>query len=242
MTGAVVTRLPGGQLVGRQRERKLLDELLAAARSGEPGVSVMHGQPGVGKTALLEWAIQAAPEFRVVRTAGGEAEMELPFAALQQLCAPILDLKEHLPRLQRDALGIAFGLAAGEANPFLVGLAVLGLLSEAAEQQPLLGVVDDAQWLDGASARALAFVARRLAAEKIALLFATRELGDALARLPELPVEPLVPRAARTCRWSRWSIAMRGCSWSPLCRPGSTSACSSGSSPRRTGTRWRCSS
>ena len=89
--------------------------------------------------------------------------MELPFAALQQLCAPILELMEHLPQPQRDALAIAFGLAAGQANPFLVGLAVLGLLSEAAEHRPLLGVVDDAQWLDGASARALAFVARRLA-------------------------------------------------------------------------------
>jgi DNA-binding CsgD family transcriptional regulator/tetratricopeptide (TPR) repeat protein len=197
MTGAVVTRLPGGQLVGRQRERKVLDRLLASARRGEPGVSVMHGQPGVGKTALLEWAIQAAPEFRVVRTAGVEAEMELPFAALQQLCAPILELMEHLPQPQREALAIAFGLAAGQANPFLVGLAVLGLLSEAAEHQPLLAVVDDAQWLDGASARALAFVARRLVAEKVALLFATRELGDALARLPELPVEPLTHRDAR---------------------------------------------
>ena len=197
MTGAVVTRLPGGQLVGRQRERNVLDGLLAAARRAEPGVSVMHGQPGVGKTALLEWTIQAAPEFRVVRTAGVEAEMELPFAALQQLCAPILDVMEHLPQPQREALAIAFGLAAGQANPFLVGLAVLGLLSEAAEHQPLLAVVDDAQWLDGASARALAFVARRLAAERIVLLFATREVGDALARLPALPVEPLAHRDAR---------------------------------------------
>src|SRR3954451_3358130 len=167
MTGAVVTRLPGGQLVGRQRERRLLDELLAAARGGVAGVSVMHGQPGVGKTALLEWAIEAAPEFGVVRTAGGESEMELPFAALQQLCAPILALMEHLPRPQRDALSVAFGLTAGQSpSPFHVGLAVLGLLSEAAEERPLLSVVDDAQWLDGASARAVAFVARRLRAEK----------------------------------------------------------------------------
>src|SRR4051812_40021234 len=126
MTGAVVTRLPGGQLVGRQRERRLLDELLAAARSGEPGVSVMHGQPGVGKTALLEWAIQAAPEFRVLRTAGVEAEMELPFAALQQLCAPILELMGDPPRPPRDALGIALRLAAREAKPLPVGLAGAG--------------------------------------------------------------------------------------------------------------------
>ena len=124
--------------------------------------------------------------------------MELPFAALQQLCSPILDLSERLPDPQREALGVAFGLSAGQApNPFLVGLAVLGLLSEAAEEQPLLCVVDDAQWLDRASARALAFVARRLLAERIALVFAARELGDALAGLPELHVEPLGHRDAR---------------------------------------------
>ena len=194
----VITQLPGGQLVGRHREREVLHRLLAAADGGEPGVLVVHGQPGVGKTALLEWAIDAAPEFRVVRAAGVEAEMELPFAALQQLCAPILDLMARLPQPQRDALAVAFGLTAGQApNPFLVGLAVLGLQSEAAEERPLLCVVDDAQWLDGASARALAFVARRLLAEKIALLFATRDLGDALARLPELQVEPLGHRDAR---------------------------------------------
>jgi hypothetical protein len=127
----VVTRLPGGQLVGRHRERQVLDGLLAAARDQEAGVLVMHGQPGVGKTAMLEWAIEAAPEFRVVRTAGVEAEVELSFAALQQLCAPILELMERLPAPQRDALAVAFGLTAGQApNPFLVGLAVLGLLSE----------------------------------------------------------------------------------------------------------------
>jgi DNA-binding CsgD family transcriptional regulator len=194
----VDTRLPGGQLIGRQREREVLDGLLAAARRGQPGILVVHGQPGVGKTALLEWAIHAAAEFRVVRAAGVEAEMELPFAALQQLCAPMLELMERLPQPQRDALAVAFGLATGHApNPFLVGLAVLGLLSEAAEQQPLLGVVDDAQWLDGASARALAFVARRLLAEKIVLLFAARELAGAIAPLPELPVEPLGHRDAR---------------------------------------------
>jgi DNA-binding CsgD family transcriptional regulator len=185
-------------LVGRHREREVLDGLLATARDRGPGVLIVHGQPGVGKTALLEWAIDAAPGFRVVRTAGVEAEMELPFAAVQQLCAPILELMERLPQPQRDALAVAFGLAAGQApNPFLVGLAVLGLLSEAAEELPLLCVVDDAQWLDGASARALAFVARRLVAERIALLFATREPGTAIARLPELRVEPLGHRDAR---------------------------------------------
>src|SRR5258706_8610220 len=193
----MVTRLPGGQLLGRQRERKVLDALLTAARGGEGGVLVVHGEPGVGKTALLEWAVETGPEVRVIRTSGVEGEMELPFAALQQLCAPILELRERLPPPQRDALAVAFGRGAGQVpNPFLVGLAVLGLLSEAAEERPLLCVVDDAQWLDGASARALAFVARRLLAEKIALLFAARELG-ALAGLPELRVEPLGQREAR---------------------------------------------
>jgi hypothetical protein len=192
------TRLPGGQLLGRQRERKELDRVLGAARGGAGGVLVVHGEPGVGKTALLDWAVEAAPEFRVLRTAGVEGEMELPFAALQQLCAPILALMERLPQPQRDAVAVAFGLGAGQApNPFLVGLAVLGLLSEAAEERPLLCVVDDAQWLDGASARAFAFVARRLLAEKVALLFATRELGDTLAGLPELRIEPLGQRDAR---------------------------------------------
>src|SRR2546425_508887 len=136
--------------------------------------------------------------FRIARTVGVEGEIELPFAALQQLCAPILALRMSLPPPQRDALGVAFGLAPGNApSPFLVGLAVLGLLSEAAEPQPLLCVVDDAQWLDGASARALAFVARRLLAERIALAFATRDVGSGLARLPQLRVEPLGRRDAR---------------------------------------------
>jgi DNA-binding CsgD family transcriptional regulator len=158
----------------------------------------MHGEPGVGKTALLEYAVEAGQDFRVVRTAGVEGEMELDYAALQQLCAPILEFIEHLPDPQRDALGVAFGLSAGQApSPFLVGLAVLGLLSEAAEQQPLLCVVDDAQWLDGASARALAFVARRLLAERIALAFGARHVGNGLARFPQLRVEPLGRRDSR---------------------------------------------
>jgi DNA-binding CsgD family transcriptional regulator len=190
--------LPGGQLLGRQRERKALDGLLTAARGGAGGVLVVDGDPGVGKTALLDWAVETSSEFRVMRTAGVEGEMALPFAALQQLCAPILELIERLPQPQREAVAVAFGLAAGQVpNPFLVGLAVLGLLSEAAQERPLLCVVDDAQWLDGASARALAFVARRVLAERIAFLFAAREPGDALAGLPELRVEPLGHRDAR---------------------------------------------
>ena len=187
----------GGRLLGRQREQEALDRLLEAARGGAGGVLVVHGEPGVGKTALLDYAVDAG-RFRVVRTVGVEEEIELPYAALHQLCAPMLELSERLPDPQRDALAVAFGLASGAApNPFLVGLAVLGLLSDAAEDRPILCVVDDAQWLDLASARALGFVARRLLAEKVALLFGTREPGDTLKRLPEVHVRPLGQRDAR---------------------------------------------
>ena len=185
-----MVRSPGAPLLGRQPEREVLDGCWRR-RGGHGGVLVVHGEPGVGKTALLEDAVEAGREFRVARTVGVEGEMELAYAALQQLCAPILELTKRLPHPQRDALAVAFGLRAGPApNPFLVGLAALGLLSEAAEERPVLCVVDDAQWLDRASARALGFVARRLLAEKIALVFAARELGDALAGFPELHVGP----------------------------------------------------
>src|ERR1700681_45708 len=195
----MLTRPPGGQLLGGQREREVLDRLLDAARGGDGGVLVVHGEPGVGKTALLDRAVEEGQQLRVLRTVGVEGEMELPFAALQQLCSPVLDRSERLPDPQRDALGVSFGLSAGQApNPFLVGLAALGLLSEAAEERPLLCVVDDAQWLDRASARALAFVARRLLGAKIALVVAARELSDALTGLPQLHVEPLGRGDART--------------------------------------------
>jgi DNA-binding CsgD family transcriptional regulator len=185
-------------LVGRERERDVLDRLLDGVRAGQGGVLVMHGEAGVGKTALLEYTVDAGPEFRIARTVGVEAEMELPFAAVQQLCSPFLPLRERLPQPQHDALEVAFGLTTGPTpDRFLVGLAVLGLLAEAAEEQPLACAVDDAQWLDSASARTLAFVARRLVAEKIALVFATRELGETLSGLPELHVAPLERRDAR---------------------------------------------
>ena len=189
---------PGVGLLGRQREREALGRLLEAARGGRGGVLVLHGDPGVGKTALLEHAVGAGPDFRVVRAGGVEGEMELAFAALQHLCAPILGLVERLPDPQREALSVAFGLSAGRPpDPFLVGLAVLGLVSEAAEERPLLCLVDDAQWLDGSSARALAFVARRLLADRIAFVFAAREPGDTLAGFPQVHVEPLGHRDAR---------------------------------------------
>src|ERR1700761_4336975 len=192
----------GGRLLGRAREREALDRLLfGVLEEGRGGVLVVHGEAGVGKTALLEDAVGAARQFRIARTVGVEAEMELPFAAVQQLCSPFVELGERLPGPQRDAIEVAFGLSGGLAhpapNPFLVGLAVLGLLAEAAEVQPLVCVVDDAQWLDSASARTLAFVARRLLAERVALVFATRAVGEAVAGLPDLEVGPLSRRDAR---------------------------------------------
>jgi DNA-binding CsgD family transcriptional regulator len=194
-----LTRLPGGQLVGRDRERAVLGRLLKAARDAQGGVLVIHGDAGVGKTALLDWTIKEGREFRVLRTLGAEGEMELPYAALQQLCSPILERSQRLPDPQRDALGVAFGLSAGEApTPFLVGLAVLGLLTEIAEERPVLCLVDDAQWLDRGSARSLAFLARRLLAERILLVFSAREPGEALAGLPELLVSSLGHRDSRT--------------------------------------------
>ena len=194
----MVTRAPGDHLVGRQRERDVLDRVLEAARGGHGGVLVVYGDPGVGKTALLEYAATAAPDFGVARAVGVEGEMELAFAALHQLCSPNLDLIDGLPDPQREALEVALGLSAGRTpDPFLVGLAVLNLLSEAAEERPLLCVIDDAQWLDRASARVLAFVARRLLAERIAMVFAAREQIVSLAGFAELQVEPLGHRDAR---------------------------------------------
>ena len=185
-------------LLDRLPERAALSQLLDAARAGRSGVLVMRGEPGVGKTALLEYVIESAAGLRVARVAGVESEMELAFAALQQLCAPMLDKLAGLPDPQRAALGVAFGLTTGAApDRFLVGLAALSLLSEAAERQPLLCVVDDAQWLDRASALALAFAARRLLAEPVALVFATREPGEEFRGLPELPVGGLRDGDAR---------------------------------------------
>jgi DNA-binding CsgD family transcriptional regulator len=161
-------------------------------------VLVVTGEAGVGKTALLESVIGSASGFRVARAAGVESEMELAFAALQQLCTPMLDRLDRLPDPQQDALGVAFGLRAGDVpDRFLVGLAVLSLLSEVAEERPLVCVVDDAQWLDRASAQALVFVARRLLAESIALVFATRDPGEELEGFQKLVVEGLPEGDAR---------------------------------------------
>ena len=176
-------------LLDRLPERAALSQLLDAARAGRSGVLVMRGDPGIGKTALLEYLVESASGLRVARVAGVESEMELAYAAVQQLCAPMLGKLEGLPDPQRAALGVAFGLETGPApDRFLVGLAVLSLLSGTAEQQPLLCVVDDAHWLDRASAQVLAFVARRLLADPVAVVFAAREPGEEFRGLPELLV------------------------------------------------------
>jgi DNA-binding CsgD family transcriptional regulator/tetratricopeptide (TPR) repeat protein len=161
-------------------------------------VLVLGGDAGIGKTALLEYAIASASDMRVLRAVGVEAEMELAFSALHQLCAPLVDRLDGLPGPQRDALATTFGLSAGAVpDRFFVGLAVLGLLSEAAEVRPLLCVIDDAQWLDRASGQALAFVARRMLAEPVVMLFAAREPSELLAGLPEVVLEGLGDTDAR---------------------------------------------
>jgi DNA-binding CsgD family transcriptional regulator len=165
--------------LGRAGEREYLDRLLENARGGQSGVVVIRGEAGLGKTVLLQHAVGQATGFKVAQIAGIESEMELPFAGLHQLCAPMLSQIDMLPVPQLDALSIAFGLSSGAApDPFLVALATLSLVAQTAEEQPLLCVVDDAQWLDAASAQILGFVARRLLAESIAIVFAVREPSD----------------------------------------------------------------
>ena len=150
-----------GLLLGRHNESDVLGQVLIRARRGQGGAIVLLGEPGIGKTALIEDAVASAHDFRVLRSGGSEAEMELPFAALQRLCAPILDRLAELPGPQSSALNVAFGLAGGEPpDRLVVGLAVLTLLSELAAERPVICVLDDAQWLDHASAQALAFAGR----------------------------------------------------------------------------------
>src|SRR6188472_528065 len=179
---------------GRSGEREELERVLESARSGHSSVLVIRGEAGVGKTALLRDATARASGFQVAEITGVESEIELAYAAMHLLCAPMLDRLHGLPQPQQLALNVALGLAAGDPpDRYLVALAALGLLSEAADEQPLLCVVDDFQWLDDASAQVLGFVARRLLAEPIALLFSVREPSteQRLADLPELRVEGL---------------------------------------------------
>jgi DNA-binding CsgD family transcriptional regulator len=193
---------PSGFL-GRTSERDLLDGLLANVRGGESDVLVIRGEAGIGKTALLRYAARQAAGFQVAQVTGMEAEMELPFAGTHQLCTPMLAHLDALPRPQRDALSVALGLATGDIpDPFLVGLAVLGLLSAVAEERPLLCLVEDAQWLDAASSQVLGFVARRVLAESVAIVVAVRGAGGSdsvrdFDGLPELRLEGLQEDHAR---------------------------------------------
>src|ERR1700678_1003224 len=185
-------------LRGRRAELSVLAVVIAAVRAGESRVLVLRGEPGVGKTALLDYLAGQAAGCRVVRTAGVQSEVEFAFAGLHQLLAPMLDRLEQLPAPQRDALRTVFGLSAGPApDRFLVALAVLSLLSETAEEQPLVCVIDDQHWLDQASAQALGFAARRLAADPVGLVFAARIAGEELAGLPELAIGGLADGDAR---------------------------------------------
>ena len=187
------------ELTGRRGESDVLDGLVGSVRAGASRVLVVRGEPGVGKTALLDYLAGQASGCTVSRAAGVQSEMELAFAGLHQLLAPMLDRAEGLPVPQRDALRTAFGLGSGPTpDRFLIGLAVLSLLSAEAERQPLICVVDDQQWLDRASAQVLAFVARRLQAESVGLVFAARGTSDELAGLPELLVQGLSEADART--------------------------------------------
>ncbi|MET7496740.1 AAA family ATPase [Streptomyces sp900116325] len=192
--------LPGRAAVflGRRAECALFDRWQDAVKAGRGGALVILGEPGIGKSALLDHMASTAVGFRVVRAAGVEAEAELPFGGLHQVCAPFLPALEHLPGPQQDTLAAAFGLRTGAApDRFVLGLAVLGLLSEAAARQPLICVIDDAQWLDPGSAQALTFVAHRVGAEPLGLVFATRHADGGLGGLQEVVLTGLGPGDAR---------------------------------------------
>jgi DNA-binding CsgD family transcriptional regulator len=187
------------RLTNRYAECSELDGLISAVQAGQSRVLVLHGEPGVGKTALLNYLVDKAAGCLVLRALGVQSEMELAFAGVHQLCAPVLDQLETLPGPQRDALRTTFGLSQGSVpDRFLVSLAVLGLLSEVAEERPVICVIDDAQWLDRESAQVLAFVARRLAADAVGLVFAARVPGEELAGLPDVAVTGLRNDHART--------------------------------------------
>src|SRR3954447_24798587 len=186
--------------LGRSGERDVLDRLLETARGGQSAVLLIRGEAGIGKTALVRYAARQAAGFRVAQIAGVEAEMELPFAGLHHLCAPMLAQLDALPDPQQNALRVSFGLSCGDApNRFVVALAALTLFAEAARERPLLCLVDDAQWLDAATSQVLGFIARRLRAESVAILFTVREPSDEreLADLPKLSLRGLHDDDAR---------------------------------------------
>jgi DNA-binding CsgD family transcriptional regulator/tetratricopeptide (TPR) repeat protein len=189
----------GPVLVGRATECDALRSLLARTKSSNSQAIVLRGEAGVGKTALLDYVSQQASGFRLAQVAGVESDMELAYAGLQHLCAPLLDHLDELPEPQREALSVAFGRGVGPTpDRFLVGLAVLSLMAAVAAHQPLLCLIDDAQWLDQVSVQTLGFVARRLVAEPVALVCTVRDGGkEVLAGLPELPITGLSDTDAR---------------------------------------------
>jgi|GEM_PF-2706135 len=187
-------RVQGPRLLGRKSECEALDRILTDAISGTSQFIVLRGDAGVGKSALLEYLSHRAAAWHIASAVGVESEMELPYGGLHQLCGPMLDHLDRLPDPQREALATVFGLSAGTTpDRFLVGLASLTLFAEVAEDQPLLCIVDDAQWLDSASAQILGFIGRRLLAERIAVVCAARNgIGeDILVGLPEMPINGL---------------------------------------------------
>ncbi|MDQ1359867.1 MAG: hypothetical protein QOJ44_244 [Acidimicrobiaceae bacterium] len=185
-------------LLGRGNECQILDRVLSAGLAGHGGTSVICGEPGIGKSTLLGYAMHSATGFQVLRAVGNEAEKELPFAAAQQLCVPTLATLQELPAPHRDALGVAFGHVAGPPpDRLFVGLALVALLSQLASNEPVLCVIDDAQWLDRESAQAFAIAARRLASEHIVFLFGARTVPTDLTSLPCLPVFGLGQADAR---------------------------------------------
>jgi AAA ATPase domain len=200
-------------LMDRQTERDALDRLVDAVRAGESRALVVRGDPGVGKTVLVNHLADRASDAgcRVARAVGVQSEMELAFAGLHQLCVPMLGHLDGIPVPQHDALRTAFGLAAGPPpDRFFVGLATLSLLSEVAGERPLICVIDDEQWLDRASAQALGFAARRLAADPVGVVFAARVPDPDVAGLPELVVEGLAEADARVLLDSVLGVAGSG--------------------------------
>ena len=226
--GVAVGRAPAFR--GRARERAALDGMLDRVREGESAVLVMRGEAGIGKTALMQYCARQASGCRVAQIAGVESELEMPFAAVHQLCEPMLGHLDALPEPQQQALQVAFGLAAGNTpDRFVVGLAVLGLLAEVAAERPLVCLVDDAQWLDEPSRQVLGFVGRRLLAEAVLLLL--RGQGSRRRAAVSRPAEP----DARGAHRGRRASAAR---WPPY-PASSTSKFATGSWPRPAGTRLR---
>jgi hypothetical protein len=230
MPGRVLESRPQSGLLGRGRERAVLDQLLADIRQGVSRALVLLGEAGIGKTALLQYLIESATDVHVVRAAGAESEAELAYAGLQQVCAPMLAELERLPAPRREALETVFGLRSGGVpDRFLVGLGVLTLFSDAATERPLLCVIDDTQWLDQASALTLAFVARRVSAEPVGLVFAARSPARS-------------SRIWRRWRWTVCGMGTRGRCWPRPRDSRWTGPSVTGSSPRAAAIHQRCSS